>query len=327
VKVLVTGANGFLGSNLTRRLIDDGMEVTALVRPTSDRSFLDGVPARLVMGDLSNATALRTGMAGAEVVYHVAGLASDWAPWREFFHANVTGVANVMTAAREAGVRRVLHVSSAAIHGFAGYRDRRESDPTPVTPYPYVETKRRGEEIALATEGVEVVVVRPGNVYGPRDRITMLPMIRAMESGLMGVIDGGRFLTCPAYVGNLVSGIQRAVAEPKAAGRVYLLTDGLDVTWRDWVDALADALGLRRPRLSVPKRLATRLAMGCEAVFRGLAIRAAPPLTLYRVANGGNDYHFSIDRARRELGHEPRIGLREACERTAAWFREKGSVG
>jgi nucleoside-diphosphate-sugar epimerase len=193
----------------------------------------------------------------------------------------------------------------------------------PATPFPYVETKRRGEEIALATEGVEVVVVRPGNVYGPRDRITMLPMIRAMESGLMGVIDGGRYLTCPSYVENLVDGIQRAMAEPRAAGRAYLLTDGLEVTWRDWIDALAAALSLARPRLSVPKRLATRAAMACEGVFRGLSIRAAPPLTLYRVANGGNDYHFSIGRARRELGHEPAVGLREACERTAAWYREE----
>jgi nucleoside-diphosphate-sugar epimerase len=321
VKAFVTGANGFLGSNLVRRLIEECADVTGLVRPTSDRSFLDGVPLRLLLGDINDAACLDRGMAGAEVVYHVAGLASDWAPLETFRRANVDGVRNVMAAAVRAGVRRVLHVSTTAVHGLAGFTDRVETDPMPKTRFPYVETKREGERIAMSTEGVEVVAVRPGNVYGPRDRITMLPMLKMMESGLMGVIGGGRTLTCPTYIENLVDLIQLAVATPAAAGRAYLATDGLRITWREYVDALAAAMGLPPPKLSIPKSVASCAAGLFEGIFRTLRIRVAPPLTHYRVANGGNDYHFSIDRARRELGFEPKVDLTEACRRTAAWYR------
>jgi nucleoside-diphosphate-sugar epimerase len=320
LKAFVTGANGFLGSSLVRRLLDEGADVTGLVRPTSDRSFLDGVPLRLQSGDINDPECLARGMAGAEVVYHVAGLASDWAPLATFRRVNVDGVRNVMAAAVRAGVRRVLHVSTTAVHGLAGFTDRVETDPMPKTRFPYVETKREGELIAMATEGVEVVAVRPGNIFGPRDRITMLPMLKMMESGLMGVIGGGRALTCPTYIENLVDLIQLAVASPAAAGRAYLATDGLRITWREYLDTLASAMDLPPPKLSIPKGIASCAAALFEAVYRGFGIRSAPHLTHYRVANGGNDYHFSIDRARRELGFEPRVGIQEACRRTADWY-------
>ena len=323
--VLVTGANGFLGSNLARRLRTDGHPVRGLVRSTADTSFLDGVDVEIVRGDLADLGALRRGMAGVDVVHHVAGLASDWAPVDAFVAANVTGVENVLAVARECGVRRIVHVSSAAVHGFSGYRDRCECDPTPETPFPYVETKRRGELLALAAtheDGPEVVAVRPGNVYGPRDRVTSLPLLRAMESGWMGVIDRGRYLTCPTYVENLVDALAVAATRTGVAGRAFLVTDGLEITWREWLDELAAALGIRPPRVSVPKGVARVVAGGFEGVYRAFGVRSAPPLTRYRIANGGNDYHFAIDRARDELGWEPRVGVTEACARTAAWYRE-----
>lgn len=325
MRAFVTGANGFLGANLVRRLLADGHDVRGFVRPTSDLSFLDGTGVDLARGSLADRSALAAAADGCDVFFHVAGLASDWAPWEDFFRANVTGAQNASLAARDAGVRRLVHVSSAAVHGFSGYRDRTEEDPAPPSPFPYVETKRRGEEAvraALGDAGPECVVVRPGNVYGPYDRVTMRPMLKAMESGWMGVLDGGRRLTCPVYVDNLVDALLLGAAHPAAAGRTYLVTDGLEITWREYVDALAAAVALPPPRLSVPVPLAKTLARAFESVYRAAGlIRTAPPLTLYRVANGGTDYHFSIARARRELGFSPRVPLPEACRRTAAWFR------
>ena len=315
----VTGANGFVGSNLVRGLFREGWSVRGLARETSDLSFLDGLDVPLVRGDLTDEGALRRGAEGADVVFHVAALASDWGPWRTLHRTNVVGTANVVAAAAAAGARRLVHVSSASVHGFAGYRDRVETDPTPRSPYPYVETKRRAEEI-VRRHGIEHVIVRPGNVYGPRDRITSLPMLEAMRKGWMGVLDGGRRLTCPTYVGNLVEALVLAADAPCAAGRVYIVTDGLEITWRGWLDALAAALGVASPRLSLPSGIARRVAFGLEAVYRSVGATAAPPLTRYRVANGANDYHFSVERARRELGWSPRIGLEEACSRTAEWF-------
>jgi nucleoside-diphosphate-sugar epimerase len=325
MRVLVTGANGFLGSALVRRLLRDGHEVRAFARSRQRAENVADLPLEVVYGDVVDPESLRSAMGDIEVVHHVAGLASDWAPLSAFESVNVTGVENVLTAARATGVRRVVHISSAAVHGFAGYRDRRESDPTPPTPFPYVETKRRGEEIALAAHadgGPEVVVMRPGNVYGPRDGVTSIHLLRAMRSGTMGVIDGGRYLTCPAYVENVVDAVALAATVPDAAGRAYLVTDGLEITWSEWLAEMARAMGIAPPRLSVPKRLAEGLAAVCEGVWRTFRIRRAPPLTRYRVANGGHHYHFSIERARDELGWEPHVDVAEACRRTVAWFEE-----
>jgi nucleoside-diphosphate-sugar epimerase len=320
VKAFVTGSNGFIGSNLTRRLRADGHEVSGLIRPESDLSFVEGVDYRRIHGDLADRAALREGAAGAEVVFHVAALASDWGSFRTFFRTNVEGTANVLAVARECGARRVVHVSSTVVHGFTGFRDRAEDDPQPPSRYPYVETKRLAERVLFAAEGVEVVAVRPGNVFGPRDRVTSLPMLTALRKGAMGVLDGGRRLTCPTYVENLIDALVLAAVVPGAAGRAYLVTDGLRITWREFVDALADALGVPRPRLALPVPLARLAAAAMEGVWAGMGASKPPPLTRYRVANGGTDYHFSVERARAELGWSPRIGFPEACRRTAEWF-------
>ncbi|MHC4469580.1 MAG: NAD-dependent epimerase/dehydratase family protein [Planctomycetota bacterium] len=317
----VTGANGFLGSNLVRALLRAGFRVRGLVRATSDLSFLEGVDLETVTGDLADGDALRRGAEGAEVLFHVAALASDWGPRRDFIRANVAGTANALAAAASAGVRRFVHISSASVHGFSGYRGRVEDDPTPPSPFHYVETKRMAEELVRRQEHTEAVVVRPGNVYGPRDRVTSLPMLKAMRTGWMGTLDGGRRLTCPTYVENLVDAVLLAAASPRAAGRTYLVTDGLDITWREWLEELATALGVPAPRLTLRAGLARRIAAGLESVYLAAGSRAAPPLTRYRVANGGTDYHFSIARAREELGFAPRVGLSEACRTTAEWFR------
>ncbi|MFQ5844633.1 MAG: NAD-dependent epimerase/dehydratase family protein, partial [Planctomycetota bacterium] len=306
------------------RLLREGWEARGLVRRTSDLSLLEGVGVDLVRGDLSDRAALARSAAGAAVVFHVAARASDWGPYDAFDRSNVAGTANVWTAAREAGVRRFVHVSSAAVHGFSGYRGRVESDPTPPSPFPYVETKRRAERLVLGETGPEVVVLRPGNVYGPRDRVTSVHLLAALRSGWMGLLDGGRHLTCPTYIENLVDAMLLAATSPRAAGRVYLVTDGLEVTWREWMAELAAALGVRGPRFSLPAGPARCLAAVLEVLYLAAGSSVPLPLTRYRVANASRDYHFAVDRARDELGWEPRVGLREGCCRTVEWFRAAG---
>ncbi len=319
----VTGANGFIGSNLVRRLLHEGFTVRGLVRPTSDLSFLEGVRLDLRRGTLDDEEVLLAGCRGADVVFHVAGLASDWGPYRRFHRTNVLGTAHMLRAARAARVPRFVHVSSAAVHGFSGYRDLTEEAPLPPSPFPYVETKRRGEALvrAAARRGLPAVIVRPGNVYGPRDRVTSRTLLALLESGWMGVLDGGRRLTCPTYVENLVDALLLAARTGTPPGRAYLVTDGLHITWAEWLAALARALGCRGPRFSLPTPLAARIAAALEAVFLAAGARTPPPLTRYRVGNGGTDYHFSIERACRELRWEPRVGLEAACRATAGWYR------
>lgn len=316
MRAFVTGANGFLGANLVRRLVEEGWEVRGLVRPTSDLAFLDGVDIEILKGDLDSQEVLGEGCRDIDVLFHVAGLSSDWGPYGAFERANVTGTSNAFAAGRD--VARIVHVSSAAVHGFSGYRDRVETDPTPPSRFPYVETKRQADGMAL--ERSNVVVVRPGNIFGPYDRITSLPMLKGMESGWMGTIDGGRHLTCPTYVENLLDAMIILATAEDVSG-AYLITDGLEITWKEYVEEMASALGVKAPGLSLPRGVAHAVAWGMEGVFKMVGSRTPPPLTRYRIANAGRDYHFSIEKARQDLGWTPRVGFPEACRRTVEWFR------
>jgi 2-alkyl-3-oxoalkanoate reductase len=325
-RVSVTGCNGFIGSHVVRRFLALGHTVAGLVRRQSSLEFLEGVPLELHRGDVTDAASLVPFMEGTELAVHVAGLAADWGPYADFERVNLAGTQNAARAAAAAGARRFVHISTAAIHGFPNGRHMDERQPTPPTGFAYCETKRAAEEWLFEFgRGVrmEVTAVRPGNVFGERDHTFIEKYLDALLQGQLAVIDGGRHWTCPVYIDNLVDGIERAALEPAAAGEAFLVTDGLDIDWRTFTDAFSSALGAPAVRRSVPYGLAYRAAWALEACYRAIGSRRAPLLTRYRIMNGGRDYHFSIDKARRLLGFAPRVSFSEAVTRTTHWYASR----
>jgi nucleoside-diphosphate-sugar epimerase len=219
MKVLVTGANGFIGSNLCACLAHrPGIEPTALVRPASDRSFLSGLHGvPVLVGDITQPETLVPAFEGAGIVYHVAGFAADWGPWQAFRAANVMGVRNVLEAARRHRLRRVVHISSVSVYGFPGRADIDEA--TAFTPRPtdrYITTKAEGDRLAMSHhgDGLEVVVVRPAAVYGANDRTTTMQLVPALLKGRFGFVDGGIHLMAPLYIDNLTQLIALAGEVP-----------------------------------------------------------------------------------------------------------------
>jgi nucleoside-diphosphate-sugar epimerase len=317
-KILVTGVNGFIGSHVAQRLLANGHEVRGLVRSTSSLKRIEHLDLELYRGDVTEAASLQKPVKGMDLVVHVAGLASDWGPYEAFHSVNVLGTQNLARAA--AGVKRFVHISTTAIHGFEGKRNMDESSPLVKTIFPYCETKKQAEQW-LFEQDLEVVAIRPGNVYGPRDHTFILHYLDALNSGKLGYVGGGRAWTCPTYVENLVDGILLACFEEKAAGEAFLITDGLDIDWRTFTDKLADALGVKRPRLSIPFGPAYGLAMVMEGIYTLFRISSPPFLTRYRISNGGRDYHFSIRKAEEVLGFRPAVDLSEAVDRTVDWYR------
>ncbi len=319
MKVLVTGASGLVGSHLCRALAGRGHGVVALVRRTSRLGRLEGVPCETARGDVLDEAGLRRAHRGVEVCWHAAAHVSDWGSPALFRAANVRGTAAVLRAARAEGVRRVVHVSSVAVYGFRGFVEGGEDQPFGTDGFRYCISKREAEERVRGARGIEVVLARPGNVYGPGDALTTGPLLDALSRGRMALVSGGRTLTCPAYVENLAEGLALCGEVPAAAGRAYNLTDGLRVTWREWLEGLARALSVPPPRLSLPAPVLALAAVAAEVAWGG---RSRPPLlTRYRIAQLSRDYHFSIARARRDLGWEPRVGPEEAARRSAQWFR------
>lgn len=327
MKVLVTGANGFIGSNLCAYLARrPGLQVAGLVRPAGDRSFLSGLDnVALLTGDITQPETLDPAVNGVEIVYHVAGYSADWGPWEAFRAGNVTGVRNVMEAARRWGVRRVVHISSVSVYGFPGGADMDEE--TAFTPRPddrYISTKAAGDRLALSYNGagLEVAVVRPGGVYGANDRTTTLQLVPALLDGKFGFVDAGVQLMAPAYIDNVTQLIALAGEVPAAAGEAFNAVDDGRTTWRQFIGWMCDDLQASPPRLSLPRAIVWPAAVAVEAYAKAVGMTHSPLINKYRIRAVMRDSHYSSAKAKRLLGFRPAVGTRDGIRRTVAWYRD-----
>ncbi|HEY3358978.1 MAG TPA: NAD-dependent epimerase/dehydratase family protein [Polyangia bacterium] len=319
MRVLVTGAAGFIGSHLCEELGRAGHAVRGL-----DRAGAAAPPGvELVTGDVTRGADCRVALAGCEAVCHLAARVGDFGPAGEYLRVNVGGTATLLDAARAAGARRFVLVSSLAVHHYRGLRDADETAPRDGRLNAYCRSKVLAEDVVTQrARGLEWVLVRPGVFpFGPRDRTTFVHLARALERGAAGYVGGGAALVTTAYVENLAHGLRLALEHPAAAGEAFVLGDPEPVTWRDLFARFARALGVAPPWLSVPLAAAYPLAAGLEAAWTLAGARAAPPLTRYRVLLAARDCSFSSAKAARLLGYAPRVGLDEAVRRTVAWYR------
>ena len=180
-------------------------------------------------------------------------------------------------------------------------------------------SKKAAEEYILAgnSDRIKTTIIRPGNVYGPGDTTTFFRIFEAIERGIMGYIDGGNFLTCPVYIDDLVDAVIAAYEKPESAGKVFNITGGEKVTWRQLMEYSARLLDKKPPGLSLPAPVARFIARLLEMVFTIVRSRTGPPLTLYRVDHIAHNYHFSIDRAKQVLGFVPKTTWKHGFEKSS----------
>jgi nucleoside-diphosphate-sugar epimerase len=323
VSALVSGATGFLGGRLALALKKQGFQVRALARPTSDITRLISSGIEIMTGDLTDGDSLARAGAGQGVVFHTAGRVGDWGEAGEFMRANLDGTAAVIAACRENRVRRLVHVSSLSVLGLPRHGAPVDEE-TPVAPRPgdaYTASKIAAEQLvrrAHGQDGLETVVVRSGVIWGPGDA-TFLPRFAALlRRGKMVLVDGGRNRVALSHVENLVQGMILAASVPEAAGQVYHLTDGEEITAAEAFRLLAAALGFAPPRRSLPFPAVYTAAALLEAWAR-LRRRSAPPAcTRYGVRLVASDCRYDIGKARRELGYRPAITFRQGVSALAA---------
>ena len=324
MNVLVTGANGFIGSNLCEALTQSGLSVTGLVRNSSDLRFLVNEDRiKIVKGDITVRESLANAVQDKSVVFHVAGLASDWGPLDIFREVNVEGVRNVMDCALQAGVERVVHISSVSVYGFPGGTDIDEKSPLVARPQDtYITTKTEGEKLALNYNSREMAVtaIRPAGVYGPNDRTTTLQLLPAILSGQFGYVNGGRHIMAPVYIDNLIQMIKLVAESDKAPGQVYNATDDGKTTWKEYVEWMCEDLGCKKPRLSIPNWIAWPLALILERTAKLFNKKESPMINTYRIRAVMQDNHYSTQKAKSELGYRPEITTREGIRRTIRWY-------
>lgn len=325
---LVTGGSGFLGSHLVQALAARGETVRALVRPTSKTEHLESLGVELAYGDLGDVQSLRAASQGMERVYHCAALAADWGAWETFHAVNVSGMRNLLQAALQAGVSKFVHVSTTDVYGHPDY-PADETAPYRLRGWQYGDTKIHGEQLLwdfYRQHGLPITVVRPVNIYGPRSTTFVLEIVELLKSGSMMHVGQGRKPAGLTYVTNVVDVLIRAADSDSSVGQAYNACDGSDVTWRQYVDRLAEIAGTPRPRVVLPYRLAYLAGWTMEKTYGALRIKSRPLLTRMVVELFSTHQGFPIDKARRELGYEPQVDFEEGLRRVQAWLRQIGYV-
>jgi len=321
--VLVTGATGFTGGHLCRRLARDGYPVRALVRDRDREAELRREGIAPVLGDLRDPQSLERAAEGVDLVYHVAALfRQENVSRKEMWDTNVEGTRNMLDAALKAGVRRFVHCSTVGVHGDIKNPPANEEAPYGPGDH-YQESKTEGERIVLsymAERRLPIVVFRPGGIYGPRD-LRFLKLFKAIKTRRFIMLGSGEVLYQLIYIDDLIDGILLCGAKQNAIGNIYILTGKEPATLNHVVQVIAEIVGVPSTRLRFPVTPVYVAGFACELICRPFGIN--PPLYRRRVDFFRKTRSFDISKAKAELGFKPQIDLATGIGLTAQWYREQ----
>jgi nucleoside-diphosphate-sugar epimerase len=327
VKVLVTGAAGFLGGHLVDMLTERGDEVRAMVLPVEDASRLRTLPGvEVVHGDLTEPESLKHAVQGVERVYNVAAKTGPWGLEEVYRAINVQGLANLVHASKDAGVRRIVHTSSITVYGHHLHGIVTEDHPYHAEDNPYSRTKIAGEKLIanlVKDQNAPVVIVRPGWIYGPHDNASFGRFVALVESGKGFIIGTGNNIVPLVYVRDVAQGLIKAGdASDEVIGRAYTIADDRRVTQAEYLNTIADNLHVPHLTRHYPYTALYTAGRVAELLWIAMGRRksAPPPVTTYGITLLGGDQQFSIDRARRELGYEPEYDIQRGLAEGVRWY-------
>jgi nucleoside-diphosphate-sugar epimerase len=324
MNVIVTGGTGCLGKPLVERLITDGVCPKLLTLPNDSSLNYPDNKVETITGDLNSPDALDLLCLDCEVVFHLAGMVHSMPGTKEeeqeFYQVNVEGTRNLLEAAKKNRVKRVVFYSTVGVYGTdADFHGDELSPCRPSTVY--AKSKFQAEQLVLNSSndgGPEGVVLRFPVVYGPLDRGNVAKLIKAIHSRLFFYFGDGNCLRSMISSRNAAEAAVRAAFEPKAANKVFCVTDGRDYTMNEFVDSICGALGTRRRPFHMPVLLAD-LAGKFGDVLRKW-VHVPFPIDSDRVRKLSRPLTFSCERANRVLGYEPAETLEEGIRREVDWL-------
>lgn len=322
--ILVTGATGFLGRHLIPQLCAAGYAVRALVRPGSDTRFLQPLGVELAYTeDISDPEAALAACQGCDQVVHAAGQFRFWGDSLSFWRTNVGGTSALLAAATAVSVQRFIHISTIVVIGQTAERGELD-ETTPCYPQePYQRTKYEAEQLALSYQrerGLPVIVLRPGAFYGPHGRYAFNRLF--FEEPLRGwriKVDGGRRITFPTYVPDVVQGVTLALENGRCGEVYHVCSQSLDHNSVNSV--ISDLAGIGRWRANVPRPLVLALAKSWTAVSR--LTKREPFYPINMAPYVFQDWRISTAKAERELGFRS-TPFRIGAQATLEWYRQSG---
>jgi nucleoside-diphosphate-sugar epimerase len=319
VRIFITGASGFVGGAAAKRFVGDGHEVLAMSRSEKSDAAIRALGAMPVRCDLETVAAEH--ISGCEAVLHCAAFVEQWGPrdaWKRF---NVDGTARLLDAAKKAGAKRFIHISTESVHWRGQHlRDVDETYPrAPNSPYPYASTKAQAEElIERATDDAfETIILRPRFIWGPGDT-TLLPTIEHVaKSGQWMWVNGGAARTSTTHIDNLVHAIVLALTKGRSGEAYFVLDDGVR-TMREMIGGIAAARGIDLPDRSIPAWAADAIGATCEGAWRTFSLKREPPITRFSAMILSRDSVLNDAKARAQLGYAPVISVEEGLRALAA---------
>lgn len=325
MKVLVTGGTGFTGKALVRRLIEMGHQVVAL-------DYKEGLKtqeirewgAEVILGSVTDMEIVRRAVQGAEVVHHVAAAFREMdVPERHYYEVNVEGTRNVLQAALDAGVRKVIYCSTCGVHGNVDHPPAGEDAPIRPADY-YQRTKWEAEPLAreFFGRGLRTTILRPAAIYGPGDPERFYLIFKRVAGGTFPMFGNGRTLYHPLYIDNLIDAFILAMADGKGDGEAYLIADEQYIEIEDLVRRVGKALGVDVKIPHYPVWPVVVVGHIVEKACKPFGIN--PPIFPRRVDWYRQNRAFRIDKAKRDLGYQPRVGIDEGLRSTADWYRREG---
>lgn len=330
--MLVTGATGLVGSHVVERARSLGVPVRVLVRSSSDTALLDEWDVEKVEGDMGNPESLQKAAQGVTVVVHCAAKVGDWGPVEDYRTINVNGLENLLNAVEASGTLKCfLHVSSLGVYEARDHYGTDETEPPNFTGIDgYTLTKCESEKLVLdhvRDKQLPATVLRPGFIYGPRDRTVLPRLLEKLKAGKVKYLGSTDKLLNNTYVGNLADAIFLGIENEESRGKVFNIRDDRLVSKQEFMETIAGLAGYEPPKTRpVPMFVAQGLAKILESTYRLLGKKEAPILNSARIKFLGLNLDFCIDKARRELGYAPKMDFKDAMGETMAWFKSEGVV-
>ncbi len=325
MKVLVTGGTGFTGKALVKRLINDGHQVVALDYKHGHKTDeLRDWGAEVVIGSVTDKAVVKRCVQGVEIVHHLAAAFRELnVPKSYYREINVQGTVNMLDAAKEQGVRKFIYCSTCGIHGNIDNPPGGEDAPAQPADY-YQQTKYEAEPIVLEynKKGLKATILRPAAIYGPGDPERFFMIFKRVASGSFPMFGNGKTFYHPLYIDNLTDAFILAMEEDRGNGEAYLIADEEYLEIEELVKKTAMAMGIevKIPHFPVwPLVIAGHI---CEKICKPFHV--TPPIFPRRVDWYRQNRAFKIDKAKRELGYKPRVGIDEGLKRTADWYRAEG---
>ncbi|MBI1871707.1 MAG: NAD(P)-dependent oxidoreductase [Chlamydiae bacterium] len=327
MKILVTGGTGFTGSHLTRRLLQKGNEVVVL--DNQKGLFYDELVkmgAKIHLGSVADERLVDEVTRGCEVVHHVAAMFRKVnLPKKNYWDVNVEGTKYLLRSALKHGVKKFINCSTCGVHGNVKSGVAREdSSIAPADYYQY--TKYEGEKVIqeFLGKGLRILTLRPTAIYGPGDPERFLMLFKRVARGRFLMFGSGQAHYHPLYIDNLVDAFEAAQASDKGSGEVYLIGDEKHYSLNELVKSIAQVLKVDLQIKHLPFWPLWTIALACEILYK--PFRMDPPIFRRRVDWFRQNRAFNIEKARKELGYQPKVDLIEGLTQTAQWYKEKGFI-